>query len=115
MAELADALGSGPSGIYFPWRFESSLGHSTGLHRFAPGRRPLQNRGFLLRGQPGLRPRASKNGGLLHRISHRFFEVVASDLQVVPEFRKTRNHAVAPVWGGAKCYSGERDVPGRQK
>lgn len=27
VAELADALGSGPSGINFPWRFESSSGH----------------------------------------------------------------------------------------
>ncbi len=27
VAELADALGSGPSGDYTPWRFESSLRH----------------------------------------------------------------------------------------
>ena len=36
-----------------------------------------------MRGQSGLRPRARQNGRLLHRILHRFREVVFGHLQVV--------------------------------
>jgi hypothetical protein len=46
-------------------RFESPILHSTGLHHLAPGRNPLHNRGFLMRGQFGLRPPAKQNGRLL--------------------------------------------------
>ena len=45
-------------------RFESPILHSTGLYHLAPGRRPLQNGGFFMRGQSGLRPRARQCGRL---------------------------------------------------
>ena len=45
-------------------RFESPILHSTGLHHLAPGRKPLQNRGFFMRRQSGLRPRARQCGRL---------------------------------------------------
>ena len=35
VAELADALGSGPSSLNREWRFESSRAHQTYLHMFA--------------------------------------------------------------------------------
>ena len=47
--------------------FESPILHSTGLHHLAPSRKPLQNRGFFMRGQSGLRLRARQNGRILHR------------------------------------------------
>ena len=37
-------------------RFESPILHSTGLHHLAPGRKPLQNRDFFMRGQCGRLP-----------------------------------------------------------
>jgi hypothetical protein len=46
------------------------------LRVVAATRIPLQNRGFLVFGQPGLQPRARQNGGLLQRIVQRFLEVV---------------------------------------
>ena len=45
-------------------------------HLLAIRRIPLQNRGLRAESQIALRPRARQNGRLLHRISHRFFEVV---------------------------------------
>ena len=64
-------------------RFESPILHSAGVHHLAPGRKPLQNRGFFMRGQSGLRPRARQNGRLLHRILHRFCKVIFGHLQIV--------------------------------
>ncbi len=49
----------------------------------ASTRMPLQNRGFLMRGQTGLRPCARQNGGLPQHFLQRFCEVVIGDLQVV--------------------------------
>jgi len=69
--------------------FESPILHSAGLHHLAPGRKPLQNRGFLMRGQFGLRPPAKQNGRLLtlfltpfwRTLPHRPGEVVFGDLK----------------------------------
>ena len=72
-------------------RFESPILHSAGLHHLAPGRKPLQNRGFLMRGQFGLRPTARQYGRLLtllltpfwRALPHRPGEVVFDDLEAV--------------------------------
>ena len=63
--------------------FDSRRGYSTTTHVVALTRMPLQNRGFLMRGQTGLRPGARQYGGLLQRILQRFGEVVIGDLEVV--------------------------------
>ena len=59
--------------------FESPILHSACVHHLAPGRKPLQNRDFFMRGQSGLRPRARQYGRLLQR----FFTVVVGPLEVV--------------------------------
>ena len=73
-------------------RFESPILHSAGLHHLAPGRKPLQNRGFLMRGRFGLRPPARQYGRLLtpfcRTLPHRSGEVILGHLQIV--FRSDR-------------------------
>ena len=56
------------------------------LDRIAPPRTRSQTpakRGFFMRGQIGLRPRARRNGRVLQRILQPFCEVVLGHLQVV--------------------------------
>jgi hypothetical protein len=45
--------------------------------------KPLQNRGFFMRGQIGLHPSSPRCVRLQHRISHRFRKVVVGHLQVM--------------------------------
>ena len=57
VAELADALGSGPSGGKTPWRFDSSQPHFS----WFPHRRPLAARAVA---------RSSAAGWRAHRVNH---------------------------------------------
>jgi len=75
-------------------RFESPILHSARLHHLAPGRKPLQNRGFFMRGQSGLRPSARQNGRVLQRILQRYGEVVVSPKRAASGGRRTPRSAV---------------------